>query len=208
VIVDNDGCDPNSWNNHGSIVEFKGQWYVFYHRTTNGVVNARKTCVEPIFFNEDGSITEVEMTSQGAGKPLDAFSNIEAERACLLFGGVRIESYSWDQTNPVNPSNNDQLGQIENKDWAAYKYINFGNGASEVTLRVAPGAKPGKITFKLDNTWGAPYGTIDIPGGGDGKTWTTLSCKIKEMKGVHALYLTFAGEEKASFNVDSFIFRQ
>ncbi len=206
VIVDNDGCDPNSWNNHGSIVEFKGQWYVFYHRTTNGVVNARKTCVEPIFFNADGSISEVEMTSQGAGKPLDAFSQIEAERACLLAGRVRIESFSWDQFNPLNPANNDQLGQIENKDRAVYKYINFGNGATSVTVRVAPGAKPGKIQFKLDNSWGAPVGTLDVPGGGDGKAWHTLTCNLKEIKGVHALHLSFIAEEKESFNVDSFKF--
>jgi len=206
VIVDNDGCDPGNWNNHGSIVEFKGQWYVFYHRTTNGVVNSRKACVEPIFFNEDGSITEVEMTSQGAGKPLDAYSQIEAERACLLFGSVRIESYSLDQANPLNPANNDQLGQIEKKDGAAFKYLNFGDGAKSISVRVAPGAKPGKISFKLDNSWGAPYGTLDIPGGGDGKTWTTLTCKTREMKGVHTLYLSFEGAEKESFNVDWFKF--
>jgi hypothetical protein len=208
VIVDNDGCDPNSWNNHGSIVEFKGQWYVFYHRTTNGVVNARKTCVEPIWFNEDGSINEVEMTSQGAGKPLDSFARIEAERACLLFGGVRIESYSWDQANPLNPANNDQLGQIKTGDWAAYKYIDFGVGTTSVSVRVAPGEKPGKITFKPDNTWGPALGTLDIPGGGDGKTWTTLSSKIKMIRGVHALYLTFAGGDKPSFNVDWFKFEK
>ena len=34
VIVDNAGCDPESWNNHGSICEFDGRWYVLYHRTT------------------------------------------------------------------------------------------------------------------------------------------------------------------------------
>jgi arabinoxylan arabinofuranohydrolase len=206
VIVDNDGCDPNNWNNHGSIVEFKDQWYVFYHRTTNGVVNARKACIEPIFFNSDGSINEVEMTSQGAGKPLDAFSQIEAERACLLFGHVRIESYNWDQTYPLNPANADQLGQIVNNDRTAYKYINFGEGASSISVRVAPGAKPGKIHFQLDNSWSPQIGTLDIPGGGDGKTWTTLRCKINEAKGVHALYFTFEAEEKETFNIDWFRF--
>lgn len=208
VIIDNDGCDPQNWNNHGSIVEFKGQWYVFYHRTTNGCVNSRKACIEPIYFNEDGSINEVEMTSQGAGKPLDAFARIEAERACLLFGHVRIESFSLDPENPINPNNNDQLGQIENGDRAAYKYLNFGDGATSVSLRVAPGAKPGKIVFKLDNSWSAPIGTIDIPGGGDGKTWITISARIKELKGIHALHLGFTAEEKEAFNVDSFVFQK
>ena len=34
VIIDNDGCDPGNWNNHGSICEFQGQWYIFYHRAS------------------------------------------------------------------------------------------------------------------------------------------------------------------------------
>ncbi len=207
VIVDNDGCDPTNWNNHGSIVEFKGQWYVFYHRTTNGVINSRKACIEPIFFNKDGSINEVEMTSQGAGKPLDAFSKIEAERTCLLFGNVRIESYSLDQTNPLNPTNNDQLGRIKNKDWAAYKYINFGAGLKKVSVCVASGAKAGKIQFKTDNVWGGAIGTLEIPGGGDGKTWTVLTTDIKSTAGVHSLFLNFIATENESFNVDWFKFK-
>lgn len=207
VIVDNDGCDPQNWNNHGSVVEFKGQWYVFYHRTTNGVENSRKSCIEPISFNKDGSINEVEMTSQGAGKPLDAFSKIEAERACLLFGHVRIESYSLDKNNPLNPTNSDQLGQIEDKDRAVYKYINFGTGVSTITLRIAPGYKPGKISLKLDNPWSNGYlQTIDIPGDGDGKEWKTLTYKIKEIKGTHALHLEFNVTDRESFNIDWFKF--
>ncbi len=208
VIIDNDGCDPHNWNNHGSIVEFKGQWYVFYHRTTNGCVNSRKACIEPIFFNEDGSINEVEMTSQGAGKPLDAYSQIEAERACLLFGRVRIESFSLDRDNPLNPANNDQLGQIENKDRATYKYLNFGEGAGAVKVRVAPGKKPGKIQFRLDNPWGPAAGSLEIPGDGDGKTWKIFETTIREAKGVHALHLLFNAEEKESFNVDWFRFEK
>lgn len=76
VIVDNDHCNPNNWNNHGSIAKFNGQWYVFYHRSTHGCNKMRKACVEPITFNPDGSIPEVEMTSQGAGGPLEATSEI------------------------------------------------------------------------------------------------------------------------------------
>ena len=45
VIVDNFGCDPYVWNNHGSIAEFNGQWYVFYHRSTNGCERMRSASV-------------------------------------------------------------------------------------------------------------------------------------------------------------------
>jgi hypothetical protein len=207
VIIDNDGCDPANWNNHGSIVEFKGQWYVFYHRTTNGCIDSRKTCIEPIYFNADGSINEVEMTSQGAGKPLDAFSKIEAERACLLSGHVRVVTYSLDVNNPLNPSNSDELGQIGENDRAVYKYINFGDGVDSIKFRIAQGAEPGKIKVMLDNSWsGQCLGTLDVPGGGDGKKWTTLTCKLTPAKGVHALYLILNGVEGKSFNIDWFVF--
>lgn len=208
VIVDNDGCDPQNWNNHGSIVEFKGKWYVFYHRTTNGVICQRKACIEPITFNEDGSINEVEMTSQGAGKPLDAFSKIEAERACLLFGHVRIQSESLDTLNPVNPANNDVLGQIQNRDWVAYKYIDFGNGAKTMDIRVAPGSKPGRIELLVDNSWTAPVGVIKVPAGENPDAWQTLSCSIKPVSGIHAVWLRFSGESDNLFRIDHFSFEK
>ncbi|MDA1044276.1 MAG: family 43 glycosylhydrolase, partial [Verrucomicrobia bacterium] len=45
VIIDNADCDVASWNNHGSIVEFKGQWYVFYHRSSQASACSRRACV-------------------------------------------------------------------------------------------------------------------------------------------------------------------
>jgi len=41
-------------NNHGSIVEINGQWYIFYHRHTNGMDFCRQACAEPIEIIEDG----------------------------------------------------------------------------------------------------------------------------------------------------------
>ncbi len=87
VIIDNAGCDPETWNNHGSLVKFGDRWYVLYHRSTHASRSMRKACIEPISFNEDGTIDEVEMTSQGAGAPLDAFSRTDAaERGTLIYG--------------------------------------------------------------------------------------------------------------------------
>ncbi|WP_334319415.1 family 43 glycosylhydrolase, partial [Termitidicoccus mucosus] len=53
--------DNHSLNVHGSITEFKGQWYLVYH--VAGPSNwERRVCVEPLFYNEDGSIKPVTMT--------------------------------------------------------------------------------------------------------------------------------------------------
>ncbi len=199
VIIDNDGSDPRNWNNHGSLVEFKGNWYVFYHRATHGSQMMRKACVEPITFNADGSIDQVEMTTQGAGGPLSAVQKIDAERACLLHGNVRIEAFTKD---------NEELTGITDGDRAAYKYIDFGEGVKRLTIRVASRTDPGTIEVALDQPWHPNIleKPLGIPGDGDGKTWTELKVSMKPVTGVHAVWLRFATEGKETFNVDWFRF--
>jgi hypothetical protein len=61
VILDN-----HSRNVHGSITEFKGQWYLFYH-VAGPSPYERRVCVERLFYNEDGTIEPMPMTAQEAG---------------------------------------------------------------------------------------------------------------------------------------------
>ena len=199
VIIDNDHSDPGVWNNHGSLVEFNKQWYVFYHRTTHGSRAMRKTCIEPITFNKDGSINEVEMTTQGAGAPLNALSKIDAERSCLLFGNVRIEA---------NATDNEVLTKIEAKDNAAYKYINFNDGVDSVMVGLIPGKFKGSIEVVLDNSWGPAIGIIKVDAGE--KQLLTLNAAIKKTTGIHAVWLRFNTEAKNaedSFELDWFKFK-
>ena len=195
VIVDNNHCDPSTWNNHGSLVEFKGKWYVFYHRSTHNSKMMRKTCAEPITFNHDGTINEVEMTSQGAGPALSAFEKIEAERACLLFGNVRIQLFD---------QNNEELGEIKPGDNAGYKYINFGNGVEKVEINVKPQKNGGTISIRLNQPWGENIGTIEIPPGQKG--WQKISARIEKTAGIHAVWLQFNGNNTDLFSIDWFRF--
>ncbi|TVX96683.1 family 43 glycosylhydrolase [Cohnella terricola] len=60
--------DPvlNSETTHGSIVEYKGNWYLFYHNakiSANGTL--RSVCVDRLTFNSDGTIQKVIQTSEG-----------------------------------------------------------------------------------------------------------------------------------------------
>ncbi len=91
IIIDNAKCDPESWNIHGSIEAFHGQWYVFYHRCSKNARSNRRLCVEKIYFNDDGTIDEVKMTSQGAGEPFALDERIEGWRACEVEGGAYID---------------------------------------------------------------------------------------------------------------------
>lgn len=62
VILDATSCDTT----HGSIVEYKNHWYMFYHNSyLSGRGNLRSVCVDEVFFNEDGSIQKVNQTKDG-----------------------------------------------------------------------------------------------------------------------------------------------
>ncbi len=59
AFFDPTGCDTS----HGSVVEFKGKWYWFYHTmdlSNNGTL--RSVCVDEIHFNEDGTIQRMAKT--------------------------------------------------------------------------------------------------------------------------------------------------
>ncbi len=198
VVIDNFGCDPETWNNHGSIAEFKNQWYVFYHRSSQGSKIMRRACVEPIHFNIDGTIEEVEMTSQGAGNPLDAFSKIEAERACLLNGYCRIN---------LVETNNEAVCSIKNGDEAVYKYIDFGSGVSLFKAKIHS-YNGGTINLRIGSPTGNIIGSLEINPLNKLRKYETFSCKIDTIEGVHALFLEFVGAEKGSmlFDLDSFQF--
>ncbi len=61
---------PNGcWTNHHSIVNYKGQWYLFYHHNYFSPRDdkRRSACIEKLFFNADGTIQEVKQTMRGVG---------------------------------------------------------------------------------------------------------------------------------------------
>lgn len=187
IIIDNNGCDPAVWNNHGSIEKFNDQWYVFYHRSTNNSRKFRKACIEPITINEDGTIDEVEMTSQGAGAPIKAHAIIEAEWACGLSGNVRIcELPSLDITS-------EGLSEIKNNDTAVFKYINFDHDYLNGEVKIV-GGHGGLIEFRLDNANGKKIGEC-ILGESNTNAFTISTFSVKKNKGIHALYLVFKGEQ-------------
>lgn len=59
ILLKPTDCDTS----HGSIVKYKGQWYLFYHNCSiSGKGNLRSICVDKLYFNEDGTIKEVIQT--------------------------------------------------------------------------------------------------------------------------------------------------
>ena len=189
VIIDNVYCDPNTWNNHGSIAEFKGQWYVFYHRSSQGFHTCRRVCAEPISFDKNGFIHEVEQTSQGASAPINARLPIRARTACRMIGKCRI-----DQINEKEVLVSKSGGHWGISDWAEYKYLDFGEGALSKFQVSAQGQ--GRITLKIDGNEEISRIKID----NTDFEWETSSCK--NTHGIHTLWLFFEG----NVTVEEFFF--
>lgn len=152
IIIDNDGCDPASWNNHGSIECFNGQWYVFYHRCSRGVQQHRRLCIEPIKINPDGTIDEVKMTSQGAGAPFAPGETIYGYQACGLKGTVYIGAD--DNTDTYN----EKLTNISPGDEIIFRYVRNDASWSEI---VCACSGSGRLQILLDDT---AAGAIEITG--------------------------------------------
>jgi beta-xylosidase len=61
----------NSNTNHQSIIEFKGKWYFIYHNggvNPNGSSFHRSVCIDYLYYNPDGTMKRVVMTSEGVSR--------------------------------------------------------------------------------------------------------------------------------------------
>lgn len=193
-------------NNHGSIVEIEGKWYIFYHRHTNGTNFSRQGCMEPITFLEDGSIPQAEMTSCGPnGGPLAGRGEYPAYLACNLFCSEESLYTDWtaswmnNQFPKITQDGKDgdeEIGYIANmKDsaTAGFKYFDC-KGIRKVKLK-ARGYASG--AFEVKTSWNGPVlGRIPV---GFTNIWKEYSADIAIPDGIHALYFTYTGSGSAHF---------
>lgn len=173
IIIDNDGCDPQSWNNHGSIEQVNGQWYVFYHRCSRNRQQHRRLCIEPITVGADGKIAEVKMTSQGVGAPFVPGEAIMGYQACGLKGTVYIGLNEEEETKEKYPeklmciSQGDEIifRYVRSKTaWQGVKMVCRGSGAVEILMN-GKSAGSVKVTEEDSRNNGNAVGTLQMPSG-------------------------------------------
>lgn len=193
-IVDN-GQDYPAGNNHGSICKIKDQWYIFYHRMTNGTIMSRRGCVEKITILEDGTIPTVEMTSLGFEDSLNPYEATAAEIACVLKNGCIITEKNRFTRVVTNITSGSIIG---------YKYFDFGNDYTSKTMVFAAeitgmGCK-GRIRILIDDYEnGEEIGACEF-----GTDSGIISTRVKAVTGRHALYFVaedgFGGAFKDMFD--------
>ena len=203
-------------NNHGSVMQANGQWYVFYHRQTGQDEFSRQAMLEPIdaAIGKDGRIylgkidyrdgepvvsRPVEMTSQGPQvNGLDAREWISAGYACHLHGG---KEKAW--IAPVYEQQDDVSAPVMNiSDGTAvgFRYLQFGlNTPKRITVLLEATGK-GKVSVRLDTPGGREIACITLEGGKAEAEQPLLGGVI----GKHALYFVFRLENNARAVLDRF----
>ena len=188
--------ENNGDNNHHSIVEYAGGWYIFYHNRVlsnrDGLSNyQRSITLDYLSYDAAGNIVQVTPTMGAVEqlKCLDAFSRMEAETMAAQ-SGIEIEFADESGTRVgVN------VGYIDDHDWIEYSQVDFGAGASSFHARVASSSSSGgTIQIYVDGCGsGTLLGSCAVSPTGGWQAWTDVQCPITTTTGVHDLCLQFAG---------------
>ncbi len=203
TIIDN-SIDYPGGNDHGSVMCINGQYYIFYHKMTNGTIMSRRGCVEKIEILPDGTIPQVEMTSLGFEESLNPFSVTKADTACVLKGGCFITEHNIFDRVVTGITEGAVMG---------WKYYDFGTDDDPFSLKLklrGTGCR-GKILVCLDSDDSEPIGSAEFSGNGG-----IVSAEIPAVKGRHAVYLkaecAYTGwakdmfQGRALFELEEFVF--
>jgi hypothetical protein len=207
---------------HGSIVEYKDQWYAFYH---NKVLSyrlnpgpgggARSICVDKLFYNEDGTMQRVVMT--GLTPPDPSIGQRDIPNLILAENYTTgAKGTTWFDTDDVNDGVTyrtdgvDIQGCADGKanifnivagEWLGYRLNARRTGLYKFEFRVA--SPEGKGAFHVEVDGVDKTGKITIPRTQDYQRWTTvyLPEPIQLNGGVHLFKICM---DEPGFNLANF----
>jgi arabinoxylan arabinofuranohydrolase len=195
----------NGNNNHGSIIDFKGKTYAFYHarklQQELGVnkVNNRSVAVQELTYGADDTLNSITMSTEDFTVSqlacLDGFAEVQAETLAAE-NGIEVEG---------NAGQTVRVTAISDGDWVGYSQVDFRDGATKLVLRVAAAQNSGSIDVRLDGCLtgeeGTSVGSCSVTSTGGADTYAALTCAITAPAGPHDLCLHFG--DAPTFQVDS-----
>lgn len=195
IMDKNEGC----WTNHHSLVEYKGQWYLFYHyKDLSPRDDARRSArADYLTFNEDGTIQKVIPTLRGVGI-CDANRKIQIDR----YSAVSNEGATVSYLNPDNTGQGWKTVLAKEDAFVRYDSVEFGDSAPKsVTVR-ALSSTGGPIEVRLNTSLGPLLVKLDIPSGTE---WKDISANLTApASGMQNLVVTMPQEGNVEIDWISF----
>ena len=152
------------WTNHHSIVNYKGQWYLFYHHNdySPNFDKNRSVRIDKISFLPDGTIEQVTPTLRGVGET-KATDHIQMDR----YSAVYHYGVYDDLLDAANPFEGFYIHFARGNTWVRYDEITFGETApTSVVFRIRSAA-PAKVSLQTRDE--KIVGTFDLPASKDWK---------------------------------------
>ena len=193
VIMDESptGC----WTNHHSIVQFKGQSYLFYHHNDYSPKfdKSRSIRVDSLFFNADGTIKKVKPTLRGVGITkamqkieLDRYSAISREGTSIAFLDTTHTFNGW-KTMFDTPGA-----------WIKYNAVEFDKKKIKSVAVRAMAYNGGKLQIRRNTADGKILAEIQVPATED---WKVIKAPLRKFEsGIQNLVVVSA--EKGHVEVD------
>ena len=222
ILTDSEGHGTMTYrwgNNHGSIMEVNGHWYIFYHRQTGVDEYSRQAMIEPVdvalggdgrlyigdikyLDGEPVSSQPVEMTSQGAHiNGLDAHKWISAGYACHIYGG-RTDAYirpGYEQRDDISTP----VVNISSGTTVGFRYLQFGTNTPKSVTVVLGEPAAVCVNVRLDSYRGRVIASLDFTGD-ESERMAPLTAGVI---GKHAVYFEFVSEDESeTYSFDRFTF--
>lgn len=203
--------DNHCWTNHHSILEYKGQWYIFYHRNdfSPNMDKRRSARIEKIAFNSDGTIQEVKQTMRGVGIN-QAVERIEIDRYSSASNDVTTQLI-----DTINTFRSFEATLSQKGSWLRYNDIDFSSvtdaylvvnvkAADNTEFFVREKSAKGKIIAKVPMT---VKSETRFPGSptpfrrDQSNQWLTMTVPMEYLpKGVTDIVITNEGNAAFSIN--------
>jgi hypothetical protein len=197
VIMDESpaGC----WTNHHSIVQYKGQWYLFYHHNdlSPNFDKNRSIRADYLSFNEDGTIKKVIPTLRGVGIT-NAKSKIQIDR----YSAISKQGASISFLNDKNKHEGWKITLNDKNAWVQYNTIDFGNGDLKSVNVKSVSSTGATIEIHLDKADGPLLAKVEI---GKDADWNVVNSKLADVpSGIHDLVVTLNDKDNVEIDWISF----
>ena len=194
VIMDESpsGC----WTNHHSIVEYQGQWYLFYHDKdlSPGFDKNRSIRADRLFFNADGTIQKVIPTLRGVGIA-EATSPLHIDR----YSAVSQEGVIVSFLNDADPFAGWKVSLEGPRAWVRFDQVSFSKTPALRRIQARTLAPTGgQIEIRADAVDGPVIARIAA---GRDADWKVLSAKlVKVPSGVRHLVVMQRGSGRVDLD--------